>query len=80
MIRSRERRNRLREASVEEQLVLENGSADAAAEIIQLDDVSRQPVGIVDPGVGIERRIAEVFEEAAVKSICAPACNHADLQ
>src|SRR5262249_14781493 len=63
-------------AAEEEGLVLYNGASNVEAVLVQLEIRSRQPVGIVEPLVGIEYRIAVEVKHGAMKSVGTRARGH----
>ena len=49
-----------------------------AAQIVELENISRQPAGVVDPGIRVQVGVAEVLKRPAVKLIGAASRHDAD--
>src|SRR5262245_17147721 len=54
---------------MEKRFVFYDRAADSSAELIADQEIPRAPVLIVEPGIGIERRVAVGLKQAAVKGI-----------
>ena len=63
----------------EECLVLDDGSADTSAVLIPIVVILPNPIEVVEPRVGVERRISICPKNAAAELVGSRSCHHLNL-